>query len=86
MSKQQIIAASGASSANRNSGSQISFINNGQNNKTPVGAQLSTGVTTGSQKHLHLSQQQQNSSNAASQSILIKGNNNSNVNNAKLES
>ena len=27
MSKQQIIAASGASSANRNSGSQISFIN-----------------------------------------------------------
>lgn len=29
MSKQQIIAASGASSANRNSGSQISFMNGG---------------------------------------------------------
>ena len=54
MSKQQIIAASGASSGNRNSGSQILFSNGP--NKTPIGGagQMSTSVTTGSQKHLHL--------------------------------
>ena len=62
MSKQYIMAASGNTSCNRNSGSQQIMISNSQA-KTPVGAQLSTGVTTGSQKYLLLNTQQNNSTN-----------------------
>ena len=77
MSKQYIMAGSGNTSCNRNSGSQQIMISNSQA-KTPVGAQLSTGVTTGSQKYLLLNTQQNNSTN---QSAMVVKSSNNNVNN-----
>ena len=54
MLKQQITGGSGGpNTSNRNNANQIILTSQ---QKTPVGAQMSTGVTTQSQKHLQLNQ------------------------------